>query len=222
MIPVVNDTKFMNDMNNIVEYALGFVDGVKLGKPKMMQNFGEEIKGILEEYIDSNARVNPAELQHVYEWYQNGNPNARLFDISYRVSGGGISFMGTMSQSKSIKSGSNTPFYNKASIMENGVPVTITPKKSDVLVFESDGKTVFTRNPINVESPGGPEAEFGFENNFKQFFSAYLSQSLLSVSGIINNLSNPIDFKKNLRSGQRGGYQVGLSTGKRWVEKENI
>jgi len=74
-------------------------------------------------------------LHHVYEWYQTGSPAARLFDINYISNQIGLSFNSTFRQSVSIKSGSKVPFYNKAQIIENGIPVTIRPVSSEVLSF---------------------------------------------------------------------------------------
>lgn len=63
--------------------------------------------------------------------------------------------------------------------MENGVPVIIRPKKSPVLVFEDNGETVFTRNPVSVSSPGGEDAEGSFESIVDVFFTQYFKQSFL-------------------------------------------
>ena len=119
MIVKFNDKKFMNDMVNIIEYSIGFLDGIQSGKKVFLDNLGREVIDLLKEYIDSNARVNPQALHHIYEWYSTGSPNARLFDIDYSVSGIGLSFKSSFRQSTSIQDGSNTPFYNKAYIMEN-------------------------------------------------------------------------------------------------------
>ena len=35
-------------------------------------------------YVDSQARVNPKSLHHVYEWKKVGVPSARLFDLKVR------------------------------------------------------------------------------------------------------------------------------------------
>ena len=218
----MDDKKFMREMNNVVEYAIGFLDGTAQGKTNLLNNLGQELSTIIGEYIDSSARVNPQELQHVYEWYQNGSSNARLFDIDYVVRGGGLSMNSTFRQSVSIRDGSNVPFYNKAKIMEAGSPVTISPKKSAVLAFDDDGKTVFTKKPVTVRSPGGTGASGGFEETFKEFFMSYLSQSLLSISGLDHNLRNPTDFKQNLNAGKAGGRSVGFRVGYNWISRKAL
>lgn len=212
-----NTGKVMNDMNNVVNYSIGFLDGVKSGRNQFLTKLGAGIKEILKEYIDSNARVSPETMHHVYEWYQTGSPAARLFDISYRVVGPGISFNSSFRQSTSVKAGSNVPFYDKARIMELGIPVTIKPVRSEVLVFEDDGKTVFTKNPVTVSNPGGEGVQGGFEKAFDAFFSRYLSQSVLQSSGLTRYLSNPTAFKKNFARGVKSGRSAGLQAGYRWI-----
>lgn len=214
---VVDDKRFMQEMNNFVAYAQGFLDGTKIGKPKLLRNLGEELKEMIAEYIDTSARLNPESLHHVYEWYQTGSSASRLFNIRYEVVGGGLSIDSTFSQSTSIPRGSNVPFYDKARIMESGVPVTISPVSSRVLAFEQDGETVFTSSPVTVENPGGDQVAGSFEATFREFFSLYASQSLLLASGLGEQLKNPIAFKTNANAGKRGGYSTGVRVGQAWI-----
>lgn len=214
-----NDAKFFKDMSNIVQYAEGYIEGIQLGKPTMLSKMGKTIKQLIEEYVDANARVNPQSLHHVYEWYQSGSPAARLFDISCTVYGGGLSFKSTFSQSRTVSNGSSVPFYNKASIMESGIPITITPKKSTVLVFDDNGETVFTKGPVSIENPGGSSVQGSFQRVIDSFFQNYLSQSYLASSGFTAHLKNPVDFKANLARGKNGGKAVGKQIGYNWIVK---
>jgi hypothetical protein len=139
MITTFNSKQFKKDMNNIVNYSIGFLDGVHKGKTVFLKTLGMETVEVMKEFIDSNARVNPEMLHHIYEWNLTGSPEARLYDISYTVSNLGLSFKSSFSQSRSIKDGSRTPFYDKARIMENGIPVTIRPRAAQVLAFDDNG-----------------------------------------------------------------------------------
>ena len=212
-----DNKKVASDMNNLFEYSIGFLQGVESGKSEFFAKLGAGIKEILEEYVDANARVSPEALQHMYEWEQSGSPAARLFDISYTVSGPGLSFNASFTQSSQIKSGSTVPFYDKARIMEQGIPVIISPKKSSVLAFESEDKTVFTRNPVIVNNPGGPEAQGGFEKTFDAFFGRYFTQAFLQSSGLTRYLKTPMKYNQDFARGVRGGKSVGLSTGYKWI-----
>lgn len=218
----IDSTAFKREMNNIVNYSLGFLDGVKAGKTVFLNNMGKMTKELLEEYIDSNARVNPEALHHIYEWYKVGSPDARLYDINYTISNLGLSFVSTLKQSTSIKDGSSVPFYNKAKIMEEGSPVTIRPRKSNVLVFEDGGETVFTKGEVVVEFPGGPATKGSFENVVDSFFNKYFTQAFLKSSGIYEYLNNPVAYKKNLRAGKNLGRSKGTEVGYRWIANAGI
>jgi hypothetical protein len=220
MLRVDFDSKeFQRDMQNIVDYSIGFLDGARQGKVELLQNIGGVVVEGLKQFIDTNARMSPQALHHVYEWYQTGSPAARLFDIEYRANRAGLSFNSTFRQSVSIQKGSRVPFYNKAEIMENGVPVTITPKPGKALVFESMGETVFTKRPVTVSEPGGDAVAGSYERVFEQFFGEYFSQSFLRSSGILDHLNDPTPFKSNLSKAKNGGRSVGISTGYRWVSR---
>lgn len=218
----LNQTKLIKDLNNIVSYSNGFLEGVQKGKRVFLDNLGEGVKHILEAFIDSTARSNPESLHHVYEWHKAGSPDARLYDIKYTVSNIGLSFYSSFKQSTSVKNGSSVPFYSKAKIMEQGIPVTIAPKKSNVLVFEQDGETVFTKNPVEVNNPGGSAAKGSFENTFNIFFSRYFTQAFLRSSGLYNYFNNPVIYKKNLQKGKTMGRPAGLSTGYAWIVNATV
>jgi hypothetical protein len=217
MIAVKLDSNlFRKEMNNIINYSTGFLDGVQKGKRVFLDNLGRDTIELLKQYIDSNARVSPQTLHHVYEWYQVGSPDARLFDIDYTLSGLGLSFRSSFRQSSSVKDGSREPFYNKAMVMEQGQPVIIKPKNAQALRFEVDGEEVFTRQPVVVNNPGGA-TERGFEKVFDSFFSRYFRQTFLRKSGMLKDFENPTAYKKNLKSGAKLGRGKGIETGYRWI-----
>jgi hypothetical protein len=208
---------FMKEMQSIINYSNGFVEGANAGKQELFETIGQKTREILNQFIDANARTNDAVLHHVYEWHQSGLPNARLFDIEYRTTGGGLTFNSTFSQSSSIKSGSTKPFYDKARIMEQGIPVTIKAKNSKVLAFDDNGQEVFTKSPVTVKDPGGVAVQGGFERTVDSFFNSYWKQSFLKASGIADILRNPIQFKKNLPRAKTGGRSAGYDVGYRWI-----
>jgi len=218
----IDSKRFMKEMNNIMNYSIGFLDGVKLGKKEFLHGLGKSTAEILSNFIDSNARVSPEALHHVYEWSRTGSPDARLFDITYTVSGLGLSLRSNFRQSTSVKAGSTVPFYNKAFIMENGIGVTISPVRSEVLAFEDNGEQVFTRSSVSVANPGGDNVEGSFQQTFDSFFRNYFTQAFLSSSGIARYLSNPTVFKKDMRRGSKLGRSQGISTGYRWIANAGL
>lgn len=219
---IFNNKAFRRDMKNIIDYSIGYVNGIQGGKRAFLTTLGLETVELMKEYIDSNAKVNPQMLHHVYEWHETGSPSARLFDINYTVSNVGLSFMSTFKQSTSIKRGSRVPFYNKARIMEEGIPVTIRPTRAQALAFDINGEEIFTRQPVEVLNPGGDEVQGGYERVFESFFNRYFTQAFLRVSGVAQYLSNPIAYKKNLRSGKKGGKAKGYEVGYRWIANAGV
>lgn len=102
------------------------------------------------QYIDAQARTKPKSLHHVYEWNKTGSPTARLFDL-HLIDTGGLSFRigrdfklsKSAVPSKHPKQKRRYVFANKASVMEEGMPIVIRPRSAERLVFELDGATVF-------------------------------------------------------------------------------
>ncbi len=222
MRAIFNSNQFKKEMNNIVEYSVGFLEGIQKGKTLFLKTVGVETVELMKEFIDSNARVNPEMLHHIYEWNQTGSPKARLYNISYTTSNLGLSFKSSFSQSTSIKNGSRTPFYDKARIMEEGIPVTIRPKVAEVLAFDQNGETVFTKGPVRVDNPGGSQVEGGFEKMLDMFFNRYFSQAFLRVSGIAAYLENPEVYRKDMNAGKSLGRSKGVSTGYRWIANAGV
>jgi hypothetical protein len=222
MKTTLDDRAFLKTMENIVQYSIGFLEGAKSGKTRMLESLGDLSIEQIKQYIDSSARVNPEALHHIYEWDRVGSPNARLFDLHYTVSNLGLSIKSTFSQSSSVKSGSKVPFYDKARIMEQGIPVTIKPVAASVLSFTDNGETVFTKNPVQVSDPGGEDVQGAYQRAFDSFMSNYFSQSFLNKTGILGYLSNPVAYKRNLPTGSRVGKSKGRSVGYDWVANVGV
>ncbi len=219
----MNSKKLKKDLDSLMNYSIGFLEGAHRGKQVFLNSVGTQTIEVLKEYIDSSARVNPSAMHHIYEWMQTGSPDARLFDISYMVSNLGLSVKSTFRQSTSLQAGSTVPFYDKARIMEEGIPVRIEPRRSNVLAFTDDaGEQVFTSAAVNVSNPGGDQVQGSFERTFDSFFNLYFKQSFLKSSGIMDYLQNPVLFKKNFAAGRTGGKQKGISTGYRWIANAGL
>lgn len=217
-----NTSMFLKDMQNIVNYSMGFLEGVSRGKRQFLDNLGKNSVDVLKDYVDTMARVDQPMLQHMYEWDKAGSPDARLFDIEYTVSNLGLSIKSSFRQSTSVKSGSKVPFYDKARIMEEGIPVTIKPTRAKALRFEVDGEEVFSKGPVRVNTPGGEYAAGGFQKTIDRFFSVYFTQAFLFSSGIAQYLKNPFLYKKNLPAGKRSGRPAGISTGYKWIANAGV
>ena len=216
------DQEFKKKMNNLIEYSQGFLEGAEKGKSGLLKRLGENTKDLLESFIDSNARVNPEVLHHIYEWYQAGNDSARLFEITYSVKDSEVSFASSFTQSQSIARGSKEPFYDKARVMESGMSITVAPKSSRFLRFESGGDTVFTPNPVQISSPGGPATTGAFQKVFNSFFENFFNQSFLESTGLRKSFANVSIYTKNLNQGLMTGRSKGIEAGKKWINNINL
>ena len=165
------------------------------------------------EYIDSKARTKPKSLHHVYEWNKVGQPQSRLFVLK-QIDSNGLSFKidPNFIPSKSFVPSTNKKqkkkyiFANKAEIMEAGLPVVITPKSAERLVFEIDGITVFMPkgSSVTIKSPGGKASSNQFKLAYSQFFSGNLANIAIKNSafqnlfnaGMTKALSVPGSIKK--------------------------
>ena len=214
--------KFNKDMKNLISYSDGFIEGAMLGRRPFLDNFGKVIVEGMKQFIDSMAKVDPQILHHVYEWNQVGSPSARLYNLSYAVTPAGIVIGSSFRQSTSVKQGSKEPFYDKARIMEAGIPIRIAPKESRVLVFEDNGETVFTTKPVQINDPGGEAVQGGFQKTLNVFFSQYFTQAFLISSGIMGRLQNLSAYKKNLNVGIKMGRSKGKEAGYRWIVEAGV
>ena len=223
MIGIRYDKKnFNTTLRNTVEYSLGFLDGAKMGTIIFNTRLAQITEEALKQYIDIKAKANPESLHHVYEWNQTGSPSARLFDLRYTVSKIGLSVNSTFRQSRSVNQDMTTPFYDKARIMENGIPVTIRPTKSQVLKFNGPNGEIFTRRPVKIENPGGEDVYKGFESVFDEFMLRYFKQSFLRSSGLFDYIQKPTLFKKNIKAGSKIGRSKGIDTGFKWITNATI
>ena len=141
-------------------------------------------------YVDSQARMNPKSLHHMYEWKSVGNKSSRLFNLSI-LSTDGLSFKIT---SRFLPSKSSVPnefskrrhvFKNKASIMEAGMPLTIHPRSAERLVFETSTGVVYMPKgaSVTVTRPGGGKATGRFKIAYAQFFTGNLVNLAIKRSG---------------------------------------
>jgi hypothetical protein len=210
------DTKQLNSiLSNTVSYSYGFLDGTEIDQIFFNQKLGEYAVDALGYFVDSIARSNPNSLHHVYEWGQVGRKGARLFEIEAKASKRQIKFSGKFLPSKTTSPTSNTPFVDKANIMENSIEVVVSPKNSDVLAFEVDGDMVFTTESVRIANPGGDEVAGSFGNAIDTFFDSYFTVSLLKP--FMKKLERPAEFSNYFPSGTRSGRSAGLTAGKKYI-----
>ena len=145
------------------------------------------------EYVDSQARVKPRSLHHVYEWGKTGIPTLRLFNL-YTMDIDGLSFKINYNfklskssvPSKNKKQKKKYIFANKADVIESGMPIVIRPRSAERLVFELDGETVFMPKgtSVTVKRPGGSQATHQFSLSYGRYFGGQMVNSSIKASGL--------------------------------------
>ena len=158
-------------------------------KNKFKEVIFNQIEKDFGEFIDSQARIKPKSLHHVYEWNKAGDPGSRLFKLN-KFNTEGLSFSMTYEflPSKSFASAEGNRrhvFVNKASVMEAGMPLKIAPRHSKRLVFETNGYTVFMPEgaSVMVRRPGGAGVKNSFMMTYSRFFKSNLVNASIKKSG---------------------------------------
>lgn len=219
----INATQFNEKIKNIVQYTYGFEKGIEENRKFFNLQLGRYSLEILNKYIDSRARMSPDQLHHVYEWGQTGDSGSRLFEIETSATQTNIVFYGRFLPSKSVSDTSDQPFVNKAEVMENGISIEISPKSSNVLSFEDEGETVFTTDSIYIANPGGDGVAGAFGKVVEEFFDNYYTNLVLSQSGILKKLSNPIEYSVGFAAGASGGgFPAGRAAGKKYLTVKGV
>ncbi len=169
---------------------------------QIQQDFGD--------YIDAKARTSPRSLHHVYEWKRTGDKSARLFKLK-KIDESGLSFrinyelLDSISFVPAESSNSRHVFVKKASVMESGKTVVITPRHAERLVFNIDGNVIFMPKgaSVTVSKPGGAATKNSFLSSYKYFFTGQLVNMSIKKSGfqrLFNSamtkaLSTPVKIK---------------------------
>jgi hypothetical protein len=156
-------------------------------------------------YIDAKARIAPKSLHHVYEWQKTGEKESRIFqlnklsqdNLSFRI---GYSFNMSKSLVPTNKGKHRHVFANKASVMEAGVPIVISPRSAERLVFDTGGYTVFMPKgaSVTVRRPGGTRSKDSFKTAYKHFFTGDLVNQSIKKSGFQRLFNSSITKAMNL------------------------
>jgi hypothetical protein len=164
--------------------------------------------GIVDKYfglwLDNKARRSPEKYHHLYEWGKTGDRNSRLFEC--KISNNSDPVINFYFKQSTQPNEDGYVFSNKAEVMENGDPVTISPTDSDVLSFEVDGEVIFTPNEVHVDNPGGTEVQGSFQEAFHEFMSYEAERSLDAMgftSTILNGIKSESDRTLSKMSGDR-------------------
>ena len=133
-------------------------------------------------HMSQEAFNSPKTFEHMYEWGRVGDPNARLWKHLLRGSGSGRIATFDFKASKTsvpvrppkaaVGVQQNHIFVWKAPVLELGLPVRISPKIANTLVYDIKGtdSLVYTKRTIFIPRQGNPEVWGAFTNEYMRWW----------------------------------------------------
>lgn len=206
----------MRVLNNTVDYSRAYLREIQMGQVRFNSQIAVYVKGILYKYIDSQARLYPERLAHVYEPGFNGAASQRLFTFETHATLEDITFTTRFNKSTLPSLDGGIPFEQRAEIMEDGLAITIAPKNGNVLAFDVDGETVFTTKPVTIDHPGGPEAAGAFKDAIDSFFNQYLTNVVMAP--IFAKLSKSKAYANYFAAGTINPQSAGRAAAKQFLD----
>ena len=210
----------MKVLNNVVAYSDGFIKETKAKESTVASKLANASIEAFYDYLDGLARTNPGMLHHVYEWSNVGDPEARLVELKKSISrGGSVIINSDFLISSSIPQGGNEPFYEKATIMEEGISVTVQAVNAKAMFFEYNGEEYFTAGPITIENPGGEAVRGSFLRAFEEFYNIYFDQVYLRAIRFYNHFSDTKGYAKNFPAAVKSANPAGIgrTTALKWI-----
>lgn len=209
----------MKMLNNIVDYSDGFIKETRAQQKTVASRLAETSIDAFYDYLDVLARTNPGMLHHIYEWGSVGNPDARLVELQKRLTGKSAIIDSEFISSSSIPEGGSEPFYEKATIMEEGIPITVQAVQAKAMFIQYQGEEFFTAGPIVIENPGGEGVRGSFLRAFEDFYNNYFEQVYLRSIRYYDHFENPKGFSSNFGAAVKSANagSIGRTTALKWV-----
>jgi hypothetical protein len=208
-------------LKNVVDYTEGFVGEVKSQEQYIASKVADLSIEEFYDYLDQLARINPGLLHHVYEWGRVGDPDSRLYDLKKILMGkSNVGVEADFLESETISETSDQVFYNKAKIMEEGIPIVIQEVKAQALFFEVDGEEFFRTGPIVIENPGGPAVRGSFVKNFEEFYGRYFQSVFLNEIRFYQYFVDAKPYEEGFASAIAGSARnTGKAKALSWVSR---
>lgn len=207
-----------NVIKNVVSYTDGFLKETTAQKKTIASKIGKASIAEFYRYLDSLSSVNREMLHHVYEWGQVGNPTQRLYELKMNLKANAAEIVSDFLESTSSSDDSEQIFWNKAKIMEEGIPVVINEVQAQALFFEVDGQEFFRAGPIVIENPGGSAVRGQFVAQFEEFYNNYLEAVYLRSIKFYDHFKNPKAYYEGFRTGSKGGGKgTGRMSALKWI-----
>lgn len=207
-------------LDGVVAYSNGFIKETKAQQKTIVSRLASTSIEAFYDYLDTLARTNPGMLHHVYEWGSVGDPGARLVELKKRLSGQSANIDSEFITSSSVPEGGSEPFYEKASIMEEGIPITVQAVQAQAMFIQYNGEEFFRTGPIVIQNPGGEAVRGSFLRAFEEFYNTYFEQVYLRAIRYYDHFESPKGFSSNFGSAVKSGKKaegIGRATALKWV-----
>lgn len=192
-----------------------------INKQKITRGAALLLKNYFDQYLDMRARQNPSAYHHVYEFEQTGNPSSRLFKANVTNTADGSAFINYSFTLAKNPNEEGYAFPEKASVMESGQTITITPKRGKYLKYKlSDGRFVTSEKSI-VENPGGPEVSGSFEQTFRNFMAGQ-ANVVLEKFRFFNKIEDAMIIKRRLMIPRINSGMVADAAARAKADADNI
>lgn len=168
-----------------------------INKQKINRGAAFLIKNYFNTYMDMRARQTPTAYHHVYEFNKVGDPSSRLFSANINSTPDGTAMITYSFTQAKEPNKDGYPFPEKASVMESGETITITPKQGKYLKYQLKDGTFVTSEKSIVENPGGPEVAGSFEKTFS-WFMANQANVVLQKFRFFNKIEDAMIIKRKL------------------------
>lgn len=215
----IDGKKAIKVLNNVVQYTDGFVTETKAKESTIVNKLSKLSVDSFYEYLDQLARVNPGMLHHVYEWGRVGDPDSRLYELKRKLSSKSATVTADFLQSEVPSPSSDQVFYDKATIMEEGITIVVNEVNAEALFFEVDGVEYFRTGPIVIENPGGPEVRGSFVSQFEEFYNVYFDRIYLNAIRFYQYFMDAKPYEQNfgvaMKSNNANG--IGKKTALSWI-----
>jgi len=214
-----NGKNFIDTIKNVTNYSQGFIDEVKRNQNKITEKISATSIVTFYNYLDGLARSHPGMLHHVYEWGQVGDPFGRLYELSFSLQGKSAVVKADFLESDIPSPTSKEPFYDKAYIMEEGIPVIVSEKDAQILFFEIDGEEFFRHGPIYIANPGGSATRGSFIRAFNEFYNIYFTKQYLNSIRFYDHFKGSKEYEKNIKSASRSknSMSIGKAAALSWI-----
>jgi len=215
----IDGKKAVKVLNNLVAYTDGFITETKAQQGTIVNKLSKlSIEGFYE-YLDQLARVNPGMLHHVYEWGRVGDPGSRLYELKRKLTKSNAEIYAEFLQSEVPSPSSDQVFYDKATVMEEGITVVVNEVSAEALFFEVDGVEYFRTGPIIIENPGGPEVRGSFVAQFEEFYNTYFDRIYLDAIRFYQYFMDAKPYEQNFNAAMKSSNSraIGKRTALSWI-----